>query len=140
MRVSLHEIRHHVTLEVDCDAADAVMGTSTRVAHLLINLIMNAYQAMPANKPEENRIVVRATNEPEYVRLEVVDNGPGIPAPILPQIFDPHFTTRATSGGTGIGLSLCRSIVKSMGGRIGIDTEEGLGTRVIVRLVRAKES
>ena len=72
--------------------------------------------------------------DPEHVEIEVADNGKGIPADVLPKIFDPFFTTKDIGKGTGLGLSIAYQIVEAHGGRIGVDSKPGAGTRFTVRL------
>jgi nitrogen fixation/metabolism regulation signal transduction histidine kinase len=66
------------------------------------------------------------------VEIVVTDDGPGIPAEIQPRLFEPYFSTK--SGGTGLGLAICKRSITQMGGEIAIDSEEGVGTTVTVRL------
>ena len=65
-----------------------------------------------------------------------MDNGAGIPAGVLPRIFEPHFSTRTT--GSGLGLAVSRRMIEAWGGEIAITSEEGKGTRVLIVLVRGK--
>jgi signal transduction histidine kinase len=65
--------------------------------------------------------------------LRVADNGEGIPAELLPRIFEPHFST--TTSGSGLGLAIVRRLVESWGGSIEVESEPGEGTTVTVRLV-----
>ena len=69
------------------------------------------------------------------VRLEVRDDGEGIPPELLPRIFDPHFSTR--SSGTGLGLAIVRRLVDSWGGEVGAESERGRGTTVWVAIPKA---
>lgn len=107
-----------------------------QIMQVVQNLVINAIQAAP--DPMAGRIEVRATNvelldgevDPlpagSYVRVDVEDNGPGIPSELIPRIFNPFFTTK--KNGTGLGLATASSIVRRHGGRIGVRSEPGAGT------------
>jgi PAS domain S-box-containing protein len=114
-----------------------------QIGRVINNLIINAQQAMP----EGGRVTIRATNdtvgpnalakglpleEGQYVRIEVRDTGMGIPEPYLPKIFDPYFTTKQK--GSGLGLSIAYSVVKSHNGYIAVDSKLGEGTAFVVYL------
>jgi signal transduction histidine kinase len=71
-----------------------------------------------------------------YAEILVEDNGPGIPADILPQVFDPFFTTREPGKGMGLGMYIIQEIILEHGGCIAVDTPPGGGTRVTIRLPR----
>ncbi|BDG07961.1 sensor histidine kinase [Anaeromyxobacter paludicola] len=98
-----------------------VLGLPGALAQVTINLLENAVDAMQGR----GRVEVRARVEGPAVRVEVADEGHGIPADAAPQIFDPWFTTKPVGKGTGLGLYICKEIVEQMGGRIGFDTGPG---------------
>ena len=95
-----------------------------------MNLILNAYQAMPTGG--EIRIAVR--REAAEAAVRVCDTGCGIPPSRLGKVFDPFFTTQPAGKGTGLGLSICFTIVKQHGGVIDVDSVEGRGSTFTVRL------
>lgn len=97
------------------------------VKQILYNLIRNALQASPASSTVEVRI---STLERE-VAVRVQDSGSGIASDILPHIFDPFFSTKSGEGqaGMGLGLSVSRSLIEAMGGRIDVTTKPGRGSR-----------
>jgi ligand-binding sensor domain-containing protein/nitrogen-specific signal transduction histidine kinase/CheY-like chemotaxis protein len=118
-------------------AADVppVEGNEARLAQVFLNLIINAAQALPEGRPEQHevRLVLKRGEEGEVV-AEVRDTGCGIPPEVLGRIFDPFFTTKPVGEGTGLGLALCQAFVRSMGGRIEVESQVGKGTVVRVRL------
>ena len=116
-----------------------VDGNEPRLAQVFLNLIINAAQALPEGKPEQNevRLVTRRLDE-EHVVAEVHDTGSGIPPDVLGRIFDPFFTTKPVGVGTGLGLALCHAFITAMGGRIEVESQVGRGTVFRVTLQVAK--
>jgi hypothetical protein len=121
----------------------SVRADATQLSQVLMNLCVNARDAMPEGGiltiSAENRSVdpAYASQHPEarpgaHVALSVADTGSGIPANHIDQIFDPFFTTKEQ--GTGLGLSTALGIVKSHGGFIEVNSEPGKGTRFIIHL------
>nr|WP_225540612.1 HAMP domain-containing sensor histidine kinase [Xanthomonas sp. XNM01] len=108
------------------------------VSNLLSNALAHAW---PQGGPGRIRIRAAADGS-DHVRIEVDDDGRGIPAEDLPRIFEPFFTTRRNRGGTGLGLHIVHQIVTEvLGGTIEVrsrtsDTGGGRGTRFVVRLPR----
>jgi len=105
-----------------------------RLRRAIINVIENAAQAMaePAPDGRERQIVVATRAIAANYEITVEDTGPGIAPDILPKVFEPLFSTK--SFGTGLGLPTVKQIIELHGGTIDIESELGLGTRVIVRL------
>ncbi|NUP97356.1 MAG: HAMP domain-containing histidine kinase [Planctomycetaceae bacterium] len=102
-------------------------GNPTEVKQVLLNLIHNAIDASPAG----GRVSVRWTQANGDVRIEVEDQGPGIPADIRERIFDPFFTTKEPGSGTGLGLAIVHRIVTAHSGRIEVlDTGHGALFRI----------
>ncbi len=91
-----------------------VRGDHERLRQLLLNLLFNAADALAG----KGRIEVRATSGDGSVELIVEDDGPGIDAEIIDQVFDPFVTTKAPGQGTGLGLAVCHTIVDRLGGQI----------------------
>ncbi|HEY2991405.1 MAG TPA: response regulator [Methylomirabilota bacterium] len=100
---------------------------------VLVNIIANAHHAM-RRQPGPKRITIRARHAGGRVRVEIADTGRGIPPEILSRIFEPFFTTKPAGEGTGLGLSLCRSIVEEHGGTITVESVPGRGTTFGVEL------
>ncbi|MCL4743095.1 MAG: hypothetical protein KJZ54_12935 [Phycisphaerales bacterium] len=122
------------------DLAPGTLVAVVDAAHLkqaLLNLMLNAVQAMAGQSDERPRELIVRTGLEEAsdgaaLVIHVIDTGPGIPRETLDRIFNPYFTTR--SGGTGLGLPTARRIVESHGGRIEVHSEVGKGTDFAVVL------
>lgn len=117
----------NIQVAVEVDATLCYQGIIREFEHVLLNFLSNAKDAIVADLHRSGRIVVRAAYRDETLLLEVEDNGGGIPGEHLPHIFEPHFTTKAKNGGSGIGLSITRTIVENhMNGRVGVrNTDAG---------------
>ncbi len=101
---------------------------------MVLNLLVNALQAIEAAGRGGGRITIVTWARGEEVILEVADDGCGIPPEILPRIFDPFFTTKPVGQGTGLGLALSHGIVADHGGRIEVESTPGRGSRFRVIL------
>jgi signal transduction histidine kinase len=108
-----------------------VLGDRQHLQQVLLNLVLNAVQAMRAG----GTLTIEAQSGRDGVSLVVADTGAGIPADVLPRVFDPYFTTR--TDGLGLGLTIARRIVEAHGGAIELDSQAGRGTRVRLRLPAA---
>jgi signal transduction histidine kinase len=80
---------------------------------------------------------VRADARPAHVVVTIADTGTGMSPDTLGKLFQPFFTTGSSSGGTGLGLVICRSLVERMGGTIDVASTLGIGTSIAVTLPRA---
>jgi two-component system NtrC family sensor kinase len=105
---------------------------------VLLNLFLNSIQAM--EQGGELRVAIRSADNPDEVRIDVKDNGPGIPAEYLDRIFDPFFTTKKEGVGTGLGLSVSYNIIKKNRGRIEVQSEPNQGTCFSIYLPLAKNA
>jgi signal transduction histidine kinase len=94
----------------------------------LLNLVLNAQHAMP----EGGELILATRREGDGVAIDVIDTGVGMPAEVVPRIFDAFFSTRP--GGSGLGLPTTRKIVEAHGGTIDVASEPGRGTRFTIRL------
>ena len=112
-----------------------VFADGHQVQQVLLNLIINAEQAMLASHGR-GTIVVRTwqDQDPETVVLEINDDGPGIPPELQPKIFDPFFTTKEVGKGTGLGLTVAYAIVQEHGGRIRLESRGEAGASFYVEL------
>jgi two-component system NtrC family sensor kinase len=102
---------------------------------VMVNLIGNAHHAMRLRTgPRRLTLATKFERQEHQVRLQVADTGPGIPSEIQGRIFEPFFTTKPPGEGTGLGLSLCRSILEEHGGAIRVESSPGGGAKFIVTL------
>ncbi|MGE5766392.1 MAG: ATP-binding protein, partial [Bacteroidota bacterium] len=111
-------------VEVTCALAPdlpPVAGDSDQLSHVLLNLFINAQQAM-LETPAPRRLVIATAHleASRQVRITVRDTGPGVPEEIRTRIFDPFFTTKPIGQGTGVGLSVCHGMVSAHGGSIAV--------------------
>ncbi len=125
-------------LETELSEVPAVLGVPTSLVQVLINLIVNAVDAMGERSPESNLIRISTGSRGTDVRIEVADNGRGIAPADLSRIFEPFFS-RGKAGGTGLGLTISRNLVEQQNGWIDVDSRPGAGTRFIVHLESARE-
>ncbi len=126
-------------IHVECQLLEVpdVWGNGNLLQQVLLNLLINARQAMP----DGGTLWIRLWQETDQgvVDLQVRDSGTGIPAERLPRIFEPFFTTKegpdaSGKGGTGLGLSACRDIIEMHQGRIRVESTVGKGTAFTMRL------
>ncbi|HYK11284.1 MAG TPA: ATP-binding protein [Gemmatimonadales bacterium] len=133
---SYHLSTLNIAVAVDLSPETPVVwGNSPQLQQMLLNLMINAEQALAAQQGNRS-IALRTVTTPDTVRIEVADSGPGVPAEIQAQIFDPFFTTKPVGVGTGLGLSICYGIVQEHNGRIMVDSRSGKGATFIVQLPR----
>jgi PAS domain S-box-containing protein len=125
--------RHvHVTTHLAPDLPK-VRGDSVQVQQVLLNLIVNGCEAMIGNEPNDRELVIEtSTIDHETVSVSVLDNGSGIPADILDQLFEPFVTTKHQ--GLGLGLTICRSIATAHGGQLwaGNNQDRGSAFRLLL--------
>jgi signal transduction histidine kinase len=97
-----------------------VLANEARLVQVLVNLLMNAWQALPAPDPARHVIGVRIGTLDSRALIEVWDSGTGVPPELREQIFEPFVTTKKIGGGTGLGLFVCRNIIHALDGRISV--------------------
>ena len=120
---------HGGTVRVVVDAAPLVPRVychAVEIQQVLVNLLLNAIDALQVIPPEERSIHIRVGREARsYAAVHVSDSGPGVPSELVPRLFDPYFTTKEK--GLGMGLMICRTIVESHGGSIRLVPGKGRG-------------
>ena len=128
------DIKVEIDLEPDLPF---VRADGSRLRQVVVNIISNAYHALkakPADSLERKLFRITARRDGKLVRVEFYDNGVGIKREDLSKVFDPFFTTRRETGGTGLGLSVSFGIIRDFGGTINVESEVGKFTRFTIEL------
>lgn len=133
--------KYKVAVEKQFDAVPPAICNGNQIQQVLINLLINARQAMPSG----GRVILKLQHDRagRTVDLVVRDTGSGIPAEKLRRIFEPYYTTKSGpdasgKGGTGLGLSMCREIMEAHRGRIRVESTVGKGTAFTLKLPAAE--
>ncbi len=141
LRMVRHVLRDRARLEEDYGSVPRVLASEGRLGQVLLNLLVNAVQAIPEGAPEQHVVRVRTRTAPDgRAQVEVSDTGRGIHPEVLPHIFEPFFTTKSLEEGTGLGLSISQQIVRAHGGEIHVHSEPGKGSVFTVLLPAAPEA
>jgi len=133
--LAAHEIRHRARLVCDYAAVPLVHAKPAELRQVLLNLLVNAAQAIPEGEAHVNEIrVTTRTDDHGRAVIEITDTGTGIPSAVATRIFEPFFTTRSVGKGLGLGLTVSRDIVAALDGELTIDSVVGKGTTVRIAL------
>jgi signal transduction histidine kinase len=125
----------HKRADIDLELEDKLptfKGNSQKLEQVLINLIVNAGDAMLDDV--KGLVTIRTKLEGSEIVVEVEDNGRGMDQKTLKQIFDPFFTTKRAKGGTGLGLAIAYNIIEEHGGKISVTSKVGEGTIFMIRI------
>jgi CheY-like chemotaxis protein/anti-sigma regulatory factor (Ser/Thr protein kinase) len=133
------EVESRAVVELDLSPTSRVHGDSPRLVQVILNLVMNAMHALPASETATNRIWIRLAEERANVVIEVADNGPGVPPEMRERIFEPFQTTKEVGDGSGLGLFVCRNIVRSWSGNVSVAARAGGGARFRIELPAVRE-
>ncbi len=110
-------VRRNISLRIEIEPASSeITGNQTHLLQVLLNLILNAFDAVAEQRPELREVVVKVANQDGRVRITVSDSGQGIDPEIMPRLFNAFVTTK--SNGMGMGLAIARSIAEDHGGRV----------------------
>jgi signal transduction histidine kinase len=134
--------KYRISVETHLADVPDVLAMGNQIQQVLLNLLINARQAMPGG----GRLILRLERDAAADTADIIirDTGCGIPADKLPRIFEPFFTTKSGpdetgKGGTGLGLASCRQIIEAHRGRIRVESTVGKGTQFTIKLPTAKK-
>ncbi len=134
-------IRHHLEMKgirlenVPIAGDDQIVCDADQVQQAILALLVNAVEAMP----QGGTLTLRAEGDADAVRIAVADSGVGIPAEVLPNIFEPFFSTKEGGTGVGLGLSVVYGIVQRHAGRVDVESAVGRGTTFTLRFPRKQD-
>lgn len=138
VRMLRAQVRPRARLVVTEGPVPAIMGTEARLSQVVFNLLLNAAQAVPEGRPDENQIHVSLSARDGNVVLAVSDTGVGIAEGERERVFEPFYTTKAH--GTGLGLFVTRSIVEEFGGAVRVSENTPRGATFTVTFPSSNES
>ena len=137
-KMAMVQLKDRARLEIAVPELPQVTMEESKLAQVLLNLLVNGAQAIPTGNVEEHlvRLTAQQVQEGGRAQVEIVvqDTGPGIPAQVLPHVFESFFTTKQVGQGYGLGLSISRSLVENAGGTIIAENAPGGGARFVVWL------
>ncbi|MEM9190520.1 MAG: response regulator [Myxococcota bacterium] len=137
INMAWNQLRHRARVVKAFGDLPKVTANESRIGQVVLNLLLNAAQALPEGHADQNEVRVRTrTDDHGWAVVEIEDTGSGITKETLARMYDPFFTTK--SHGTGLGLSICHNIVHAAGGEINVDTTVGAGTTFQLRLPPAE--
>ncbi len=129
----------HITITSELTSRAACLGNAAKMLQVFVNLIRNAMDATPAG----GSLQVSVTDDDDHIRIVFSDSGSGIPADNMGKLFTPYFSTKTRrgdgTGGTGLGLTICRRIVESHCGTIAVSSQIPGGTAFTVSLPATDE-
>lgn len=126
--------RNNISITVDCDESISYKGLESNIKHVIVNLLNNARDAFEEKGIKNGEIVIRVYHEKDELIIAVRDNAGGIPKSILRNIFEPYFTTKHKSQGTGLGLYMSKSMIEQMNGTIDVISILNKKTTFIIKL------
>jgi two-component system, NtrC family, sensor kinase len=133
LRLMQSELRSSASLELDVRPVPKVRGSVAQLGQIVLNLMLNALDAMAAEPRDKRALMIRLAHEAPWACFEVADTGPCIPQDLVPRLFDASPSAQRPRG-TGLGLVIARTILDEIGGNIDVTERAGGGARFCVRL------
>ncbi|KPK96556.1 MAG: hypothetical protein AMJ95_13575 [Omnitrophica WOR_2 bacterium SM23_72] len=115
-----------------------VLGNQNELEQVVINIVLNARDAIKQVK-KSGRIRILLLKEEKWIKIQIEDEGIGMPKDTIPKIFDPFFTTKEVGKGVGLGLSICQSIVEKHNGTISVQSELNKGSCFTIKLPKLRK-
>jgi CheY-like chemotaxis protein/signal transduction histidine kinase len=135
LRLAWNEVRHRARVRRAYGNVPLVDANESRLGQVFLNLLVNAAQAIPEGRADENEIAVTTRVDAlGRVVVDVADSGAGMHPDVMKRLFTPFFTTKPVGFGTGLGLSICHRLVSAVGGEITVESVLGKGTTFHVAL------
>ncbi|HUB08587.1 MAG TPA: ATP-binding protein [Myxococcales bacterium] len=135
VRLANGRLKHVATLHVELpEGLRPVRANAGKLTQVLLNLLVNAADAVEEGQPQAPAVEVRAEHTGDTLVVTVDDNGTGIPPHVKAKLFTPFLTTKPAGKGTGLGLALCKRYVESFGGTLEAADRPGGGARFVLRL------
>ena len=138
LNIAQNEIRHRATLSRHLDDNARVMAREGPLVQVMVSLLVNSAQAIPAGDTKAHEIAVGVTTTDSEVIIKVKDTGIGIPAEALSKVFTPFYTSKPRNEGSGLGLSIARRVVEEFDGQISLVSKPGEGTTATVTFPRVR--
>lgn len=125
-----------IKIEKDFAEIPMIECLAGKINQVFMNIITNAIHALTDHLADNPNplIIIKTSQIGEFIKIEIGDNGPGMPLSVKERIFEPFFTTKAVGKGTGLGLSIVYTIIENHKGTLEVDTSEGKGTNFIITL------
>ncbi len=140
LKLASSALKHRARVTCDFRESFPVKANEARLVQVFINLLVNAAQALPEGRAEENAIhITTDMSEDGFVVAEVSDTGKGMPPEVLERIFEPFFTTKPVGQGTGLGLSISKNLIERLGGSLTAQSTLGKGTTFRITLPATRE-
>lgn len=132
LKLLTSELKTGVTLKLDLQPLPGIVCNPNQLNQVFLNLIMNAKQAVEGR--ENPTITIKACCDDDAVRIQIADNGCGMPPEVQKEIFVPFYTTKPIGQGTGMGLAIAYGIIKDHGGKISVKSAVDQGTVFVISL------
>lgn len=134
LRIARPRLTASARVDVQLRDVPGVRAPASRIVQVVLNLLLNATEAVASRASTQNVVSVRLEAEDDHVLIEVSDNGPGLPPTIRDRLFEAGVSQKPGRLSSGLGLAISRELVSRMGGEIGVSSLAGVGTTFFVRL------